>query len=1022
VNLLSASGDVLPTSQFPVDPTAYNGIAGDFNGDGKLDLAITNFGNGSAGSVSILLGNGDGTFQTARDFAVSGSPAALAAADFNGDGKLDVAVTDESSGLVWVLLGNGDGTLRTPVSYPVGNTPGSMVAADFNGDGTPDLAVLNFGDRNISVLLNNGNGTFRGAINSPGGPSGSRGIGYLVFADLNHDGKMDLAVAYQNNNSISVLLGEGNGAFQPAQNYVTGSQPASMGISPFSDGTFFLFTVDDITQDLLLNFAPGDGTLAMPQLYPAGTSLSSIATADLNGDHNPDVIVYDGASNAVQVLLNGSNGLGAPVAYPIPGGFSATPQPQALAAGDLNGDGVPDVVVANLGSGASGTVSSLLGKGNGTLATAHTYPAASTPIGVVLDDFNGDHKLDAAVVNSGDTTSSTDLGSVSILIGNGDGSFQAPVNYPQGTLHPAAIVSSDLNGDGKPDLIVANTATNGLAPGNIAILINNGNGTFRSGFSSQVGSTPGAPSAIAVKDLNGDGIADLAVAYMGVPNSSGIVGPGGIAIFFGNGDGTFRTGPVAATEDANISEAIAIADINGDGKPDLIVTHCCGQDVTYLLGNGDGTFQAEQHLSSGPSPVAAAITEFAGDTAPDLVIANQGGFVIPLANVFPTIAITPAAPTLSASQSQQFTAQFFFNSSTAVTWSISPQVGTVSASGLYTAPASIATQQTVTVTASNGANFNNTVIALITLMPGGVATTPEPATAGPASGSATTQTFTFTFTDAGGYQNLHVVDVLINNALDGRHACYVAFVPSGASSGSVFLVDDAGDAGGPYSGMVLPGNGTVQNSQCSISGANSSVSGSGNTLTLTLAVTFSASFSGNKVAYLSAQDISSNNSGWQALGTWNVPGSTPAGPWVSGMSPGHSTNAAQTYQFTFTDTNGFRDISVANILVNSAIDGRHACYVAFVPATSSVLLVDDAGDAGGPYSGMVLPGSASVSNSQCSISAAGSSVGGTGNTLTLTLAITFAQSFAGNQLFFLAARNASGQNSNWQAVGSAAIP
>jgi len=140
------------------------------------------------------------------------------------------------------------------------------------------------------------------------------------------------------------------------------------------------------------------------------------------------------------------------------------------------------------------------------------------------------------------------------------------------------------------------------------------------------------------------------------------------------------------------------------------------------------------------------------------------------------------------------------------------------------------------------------------------------------------------------------------------------------------------------------------------------------------------------------------------------------------MSPGHSTNATQTYQFTFTDTNGFQDISVANILVNSAIDGRQACYVAFVPSTSSVLLVDDAGDAGGPYSGMVLPSSGSVSNSQCTINGAGSSVSGTGNTLTLTLAITFNPIFAGNQIFFLAARNNNGQNSNWQAVGSIAVP
>jgi len=306
----------------------------------------------------------------------------------------------------------------------------------------------------------------------------------------------------------------------------------------------------------------------------------------------------------------------------------------------------------------------------------------------------------------------------------------------------------------------------------------------------------------------------------------------------------------------------------------------------------------------------------------------------------------------------------------------------------------------------------------------GPAVLPSPTSAVPAAGSGTAGTFTFTFSDTGGFTSFTVLDVLINSALDGRKACYVAFVPSGASAGSTYLVDNAGDAGGPYSGMTLPGTQSVSNGQCTISGAGSAVSSSGNSVMLTLAIAFAPAFAGNQVIYMSAQDASSN-SGWQALGTWNVPGSTPAGPWVGGMSPGHSTSLTQTYTFTFTDTNGWQDITVANILVNSAIDGRQACYIAFVPsgaASGLVYLVDDAGDAGGPYSGMVLPGSGSVSNSQCTIGGAGSQVSGSGNTLTVTLAITFTQSFDGNQVFFLAARNNNGQNSNWQAAGTVSVP
>jgi len=316
------------------------------------------------------------------------------------------------------------------------------------------------------------------------------------------------------------------------------------------------------------------------------------------------------------------------------------------------------------------------------------------------------------------------------------------------------------------------------------------------------------------------------------------------------------------------------------------------------------------------------------------------------------------------------------------------------------------------------ADRGGTWISLVNASAAGV--TLAPSSAGPASGSGTSQTFTFTFTHSSGFQNLQVVDVLINNALDGRRACYLAFVPSGANTGSVFLVDDAGDAGGPYQGLVLPGGGSISNGQCTINGASSSVSGSGNNLTLTLALTFNGSFTGNKIFYLSAQDKSANNSGWQALGTWSVPGAQASGPAVGGVNPARGTGVPQTYTFTFTDTNGWQDISVANILINSAIDGRRACYLAIVTATSSVLLVDDAGDAAGPYSGFTLPGTGTARNSQCTVGGAGASISGSGNTLTVSLPITFAHAFAGNQVLFLAARS-NAKNSDWQAVGSVTV-
>ena len=303
---------------------------------------------------------------------------------------------------------------------------------------------------------------------------------------------------------------------------------------------------------------------------------------------------------------------------------------------------------------------------------------------------------------------------------------------------------------------------------------------------------------------------------------------------------------------------------------------------------------------------------------------------------------------------------------------------------------------------------------------GGGAVPPSPTGVSPGAGDGVSQTFAFTYTDPAGGQNLSAADVLINNVLDGRQACSIKFVLSGAGSGSVFLADDTGVMGGPGSAVPLPGSGSASNSQCSVSAGGSSMSWAGNTLTLTLAITFNASFSGNKVVYLAAHDKSSSTTGWQALGTWGVPGFTPVGPAVGGVSPAQSNARSQSFTFTFTDTSGGQDIAVATALINATLDGRQACYLAFVPsgpAAGEVYLVDDAA---GSYQGLSLPGLGSIANSQCSIAATGSSVNASGNTLTLTLAITFTPAFTGNRIIFVQARSMT-LNSGWQTVGNVTL-
>ncbi|SPF56820.1 exported hypothetical protein [Candidatus Sulfopaludibacter sp. SbA4] len=296
----------------------------------------------------------------------------------------------------------------------------------------------------------------------------------------------------------------------------------------------------------------------------------------------------------------------------------------------------------------------------------------------------------------------------------------------------------------------------------------------------------------------------------------------------------------------------------------------------------------------------------------------------------------------------------------------------------------------------------------------GAAVATSPLAVTPASGSGPSAVTNVTFTDPRGWQDLDVVNVLINNSLDGRSACYLAY---SRSAGMLYLV---ADNGATLLGLALNGQGSVSNSQCTVTREGSAAAGSGNLLTLTLNLTFSATFAGNKIVYTAARDVQGNSSGWQALGTWNVPFTPPGTIAVTGLN-----RAGQTFTAVLTDSKGTGDFGVVNLLVNTFIDGRQACYLAYVASTNSLALVDDAGDAGGPFAGsMVLNGgAATIQNSQCSVRGTGISAVKNGNTLALTVNITFKSGFAGNRIVWVAGRDAAGgNNTDWQALGTSTVP
>ena len=322
---------------------------------------------------------------------------------------------------------------------------------------------------------------------------------------------------------------------------------------------------------------------------------------------------------------------------------------------------------------------------------------------------------------------------------------------------------------------------------------------------------------------------------------------------------------------------------------------------------------------------------------------------------------------------------------------------------------------TITVFASDVAGNRGSYMLVVTL----IIYTPSVQSLSPLTSTGANQVYTFQYSDTAGAADLNVMNVLINSGLDGRHACYIAYVQQ---YNTLFLVNDAGDAGGPFAGsIVLGGSGSVNNSQCTIAAAGSTAFASGNTLTLTLNMSFSSSFGGNKVVYLAARD-SVNNSGWQTMGTHGVPPLPSTFPMPGGMSPASGSAASSTLSFMFNDASSANNLQTGWALINTAIDGRAACYLAYFRPGNQVYLFPDNGD-GSQAINMTLSGTNTLSNSQCTISSQGSSVTSSGAQLTVNLNITFNHSFAGPKGVWMADQTLGGlQTSAWQVMGVWKVP
>jgi uncharacterized protein (TIGR03437 family) len=330
-------------------------------------------------------------------FPAGSSPVSVVVANFDQNPIPDLAVADAVGKTITVLLGTGLGAFKPGVSFPLTASPNAMAVGDFNRDGIPDLAIANTNENTVTILLGDGSGSFKPGPNSPIAVPGSPDA--VAVGDFNGDGFLDLAIASRAGNSVTVLLGDPNGAFKTE----TGSP------------------------------------------FPVGTSPSSVAVGDFNGDNMPDLAVTNELDDTVTVLLNqGASGF-----TPAPGSpFIVGTNPASVVAGDFNGDGVLDVAIANL---TTNNVTILLGFGNGGFTpVGASIPVGTKPFSMALADFNQDGFPDLAVANSGGNK-------VTVLLGNGMGGFTAAIGSPFLTeSSPLSVAVGDFNGDGKPDFVTAN--------------------------------------------------------------------------------------------------------------------------------------------------------------------------------------------------------------------------------------------------------------------------------------------------------------------------------------------------------------------------------------------------------------------------------------------------------------------------------------------------------------------------------------------------------------------------------------
>ncbi len=600
-----------PLSSVGSRPTALE--VGDVDGDGSLDVVVTNTG-GTRNVVTTGIGFGDGTFVEFRqaEVNVGGLPGELELADFDGDGIDDIAAVNTNEGVAVLLAGGGS---RQDVfgdpgpNIPIGGAPIDVTSGDLNGDGDLDLVTSNSETEGspgtITVLLGAGDLTFTRVDQDPGMDGtqdlvGEIGTSTSVVVDINDDSILDILALNATSETISVFLGDGDGTFdEPSIQAVPGVQHFALGDF---DGNGDLdmagaLTNTDRVQVLLGN---GDGTFSSHETFRVGSAPIRVAIHDVTGDGELDIVSANSRSQDASVIP----GLGGAQFGPVRT-YVADAEPRRLAFGDFDEDGLEDIAVVSEGD-AGATVATIRGAGDGTFLAAEDLRVDGAPADIGVADIDGNGFADIFGVTNG--------GEVFVFPSTGADALEPRVTIAVTSGALEAIAVDDIDGDGRLDAAVSDSAA-----GELALLFGQPDGNLDLSDRIAVGALP---QPVALGDFNADGRTDLATA---------LLEDGQVAVRrqrAATGPPTFepvQLSPSTLTQDRAGPVALKVIDADCNGRDDLVVANNAVETIAVLLSDGDGTFTISNELGTdvvGERPSSLVVGDFDSDGREDFAMSN----------------------------------------------------------------------------------------------------------------------------------------------------------------------------------------------------------------------------------------------------------------------------------------------------------------------------------------------------------------------------------------------------------------